>query len=64
MKADKRIVIEGRKLPPFTIHTMLITTIPGSEVRERAPVAKILLTDEGELVYITTPYKNLAKAKT
>jgi hypothetical protein len=58
---EEYTTIRGRKLEPFTIHTMLITTLPGSEVHERAAVKSILVTDKGELVYITEPYPNLVK---
>lgn len=53
--------IKGKEMKMF-LHTMMITTIPGSEERERVPILKILITEEGELVFISKPYPNL-KAK-
>ncbi len=60
VKQRKLTAICGIEIDPFAVHTMLILTIPGSEERERAPVVKTLLTADGELVFITKPYENLA----
>lgn len=61
MGVKKKIVaVSGVELDAYALHTILIVTVPGSEVKERATVAKTLLTSEGELVFITKPYKNLS----
>lgn len=60
-KTDETVRIEGRKLPPFTLHTMFVATVPGSDHPERLAIVKTLVTYAGELVFVTKPYPNLAR---
>jgi hypothetical protein len=55
--------ISGKPLDPFALHSILILTVPGSEIHERAVVDKTLVTSDGRLVFVTKPYQNLAEAK-
>lgn len=55
--------IRGEKLETFSVHAILIVTLPGNSKSERVPVSEVLLTEDGRLVFVSTPFKNLALKK-
>lgn len=60
-KRTKIVSVTGALVPPFQIWTQVIAALPGSVERERVSVEQTLITDDGRIVLISTPYPNLAE---
>lgn len=58
---DPRMQLDGAILPHFKLHSTHIVKLPNAAEPERVPIQYTLLTDDGRLVFVSTPYKNLAK---
>ena len=59
--SDAYVKVEGWALPPFGMWTMFVASLPGATGPERIPIVNVFITDQGEVVFVSKPYPNLAK---
>jgi hypothetical protein len=58
-----RETIRGQRIPGLAKFSQLVGCVPGSSTPERIALSRVILTEAGELAFITPPFMNLRRAR-